>query len=44
MSFAAVTSVRIASFLGLQFGPVPSRPRPFHFANRTLVTSYIRLD
>jgi len=35
----AVTNARLAPFHELPVGPVPSRPRPLHSANRALVTS-----
>jgi len=36
---AAVTNARFASLHGLAVAPSPHRRRPFHFANRALVTS-----
>ena len=35
----AVTNARFSSLHGLSVAPSPSRPRPFHSANRALVTS-----
>jgi len=35
----AVTNVRFASLHGLLVAPSPSRPCPFRFSNRALVTS-----
>ncbi len=36
---SAVTNARFASLHGLPVAPSPSRRRPFHYANRALVTS-----
>jgi hypothetical protein len=38
----AVTNARFVPLHGLPVAPSPSRPRPFHYAKRALVTSDIR--